>query len=129
VKILIAFVGIVILALFCLSFQSDMNNMLSARYRLQDVAEESALGAVIIMNKNNVTAQDESVDRFVTDALASGLTGTPFGAGSEPGYRFVLTQNAGTLTIAVSADVKNFFRIPIFSVNELYASVSVPLEG
>jgi hypothetical protein len=118
----IVFIAIVVLVLFALTFQADMNGMAAAKYRLKDIAAECAVGAAIITRQGGAGERGGYVD----DALASGLAHGPFEVDGRNGYSFELTEDDGMLTVSVAVDTKDFFRLPLFSVDRLYTSASAP---
>jgi hypothetical protein len=117
----IVFTAIVVLVLCSITFQTDMNGMAAAKYRLKDIAAECAVGAAIITRQGGT---DERIG-YVNEALAVGLAHEPFEVDDRDGYSFELTENDGILTVSVEVDTKDFFRLPLFTVDRLYASASV----
>ncbi|MDR1953735.1 MAG: hypothetical protein LBQ21_04570 [Clostridiales Family XIII bacterium] len=118
----IVFIAIVVLVLCSLTFQADMNGMTAAKYRLKDIAAECAVGAAVITRQGGAGERTGYVD----GALTSGLAHGPFKVNGRDGYSFALTENDGILTVSVEVATKDFFRLPLFTVDRLYASASAP---
>jgi hypothetical protein len=119
VKTFIVFIGVVAFVLISLSFQNDMNRMVAARYALKDIAAECAFGAAVIAREMDLDARDERIEHYVSQTFAGGF--------ACEGYRFELTESEGILTVAVEADVEDFFRLPFLSAKQLSVSASAPL--
>ncbi|MDR1028351.1 MAG: hypothetical protein LBL63_02910 [Clostridiales Family XIII bacterium] len=126
-KTLIVFAGVLVLALFSLSFQCDRNRMAAAEYRLKDIAVECAFDAVVLMRRERLSARDERVSDCVAAALAAGSARISFGADDGGAFDFTLIEGEGTITVSVTARTEDFFRLPIFSVTKLSASATVPV--
>lgn len=144
-KVLIVFSAIFMMAFTCVIYQGDMNLYMHEQETLKMIAEEAACQAALCLDENSYgegrrefdkKAALEAVSKYIEDSrdlLANGeeyaITYVVHYEDDETGYLPENEKKNPSVTVDISAETDDFFRLPFLTKTEITRKSKYEIKG